>query len=457
MSVSHFLRAGLLAASVLAFPISAKAETLTEALASAYTNNPDIASALLSVMSSSEGIALAKSGLLPQIGASADLSGTVVVPGGGAPVSRTGNFQVGLTYRQTIYDNLQTEAEIEQARAGVELSTYALANAEQNVLFSVASAYAGVIRDSQLVTLRQANVEFFEAQVRSAEDRLRIGEGTRIDVSQAQARLAQAVAAARAAVANLQTSQASYERYVGHRPENLTREFDFRGLLPNSIDDAIASAEARHPAILSARAAIRIAQAGSDAARAAFGPTLDLIGQIGAATTFGGPSAGTASSGSLRLTLSIPIYAGGALGASVRRANLEQMRSEVDAMSARDQVREAVITSWATLQNARAQIESANAAVTSGNLVLQGIIQERDVGQRTTLDVLNAQAELTTARESLIGATSSQFIASFALIAASGRLSAQELALPVRIRTGEGYTAEVEDVWQELRTIEVEE
>jgi outer membrane protein len=138
----------------------------------------------------------------------------------------------------------------------------------------------------------------------------------------------------------------------------------------------------------------------------------------------------------------------------VRKANLEQIQSEVDALSARDQVRESVISAWASVQNAAAQIQSAQSAVASGQLVVEGTIRERDVGQKTTLDVLNAQAELTSAREALISASASRVIASFALLAAAGQLSAPGLDLNVKVHSADGYIATVEDVWQELRAID---
>ena len=194
--------------------------------------------------------------------------------------------------------------------------------------------------------------------------------------------------------------------------------------------------------------------AGSDAAKAAFGPTLNLIGSLCGIGCFGQNPEQGGMTGSVGLQLSIPLYAGGALGASMRKANLEQIKSEVDALSARDQVRESVISAWSTLQNATAQIESANSAVASGQLVVEGLIQERDVGQRTTLDVLNAQAEVISAREGLISATSSKVIASFALLAAAGRLNPIDLGLNVEVKSGEAYTAKVEDIWQELRAID---
>lgn len=452
------LRAGALAVALVGLMSStAYAESLRSALESAYRNNPDIMSALLSVKSSAENIALAKSGKLPTIGASASIGGSWSLPQGG-DFNTSYSSSVGVSYNQTLFDNYKTEADIEQARAGTQVAKYALRNAEQNVLLSVVQAYFAVIRDTQLVQSRADNMAFFDAQVSSSEDRLRLGEGTRIEVSQAKARQAAAVSSYRAAIASLQTSQASYERWVGKKPTNLTSDFNFGTMLPTSIDSAVASAEERHPALLSARAAIRVSQAGSDAAAASFGPTLGLVAGIEASNgwTSGGQNPGSSGSigGSTRLSLSVPIYSGGALSASLRKANIEQIKSEVDALSARDQIREAVISSWSTLQNATAQIESANASVESSQLVVDGTIQERDVGQKTTLDVLNAQAELTSAREALITARATRMIAAFSLLSASGQLNPERLGLNVAVHSADGYIATVEDVWAELRAID---
>ncbi|MNL46877.1 Outer membrane efflux protein BepC precursor [compost metagenome] len=141
------------------------------------------------------------------------------------------------------------------------------------------------------------------------------------------------------------------------------------------------------------------------------------------------------------------------MGSSVRQANLNQIKSEVDAMSAYDQIRESVISAWTGIQSANAQITAAQAAVSSSNTVLDGVIQERDLGTATTLDVLNAQADLTSAREALINASNNKTIATFSLLSAMGRLTAQDLGLQVEIKTAVPYTQAVEDVWQELRTV----
>jgi outer membrane protein len=431
-------------------PAMAHAETLREALTSAYINNPTILSSLLNVEATAENIALAKAAKLPTIAGSASLSQSAAA---GFPLPSPSGT-VGLSLTQTIFDNFKSDADIEAARALTEASRYALQNSEQNVLLAVVQAYMGVIQYTQLTQLRQESVKFYQAQLQSSNDKLKIGEGTKLDVSQAQARLAQATASYESAVASLQTDQATFERYVGHKPKGLSSAFNLGKLMPRSVDVAVNEAVASNPAILSAKAAIRAAQANSDAANAAFGPTLSMAASAGA-TLFGGTSPGSeAPAGSLKFSLSVPIYAGGALGANIRKANISQVKSEVDALVARDQIKEATITAWATLQNANAQITSGNSAVSSGQLALQGEEQQRDVGQATTLDVLNAQAELETVQEGLIAANASRVIASYALVAATGHLTAADLGLNVQVKTGEDYIAKVEDVWAELRALD---
>lgn len=449
MRIKSVLKAAIAAGVVSFATISAHAESLRDAMASAYTSNPNIASALISVKVSAEDIAIRRSGKLPSISASADYGYNWSVVGGTRTQSNT--TSLGITYRQTLFDNLQTDASIEQARALTVVAAQSLRNAEQNVLLNAATAYLNVIRDTQLVQLRGEAMAFYQAQVNSANDRLQIGEGTRIDVSQAEATLAQSVASYRDAIASLQVSQGSYARWIGHNPQNLSMGFDFGGSLPTTLNQAISLAEAQHPAILSAQAQIRAAQSGSDAARAAFGPTLDLIGSICAIQCFGGTTTGM--SGSVRLTLSIPLYAGGALGASLRQANLRQIQTELDALATRDQVVEAVISAWNGVQNADSQITSAQATVNASQAVLNGVIEERNVGQSTTLQVLDAQANLTSAREVLISASSSKLIASFSLLSAVGRLTADDLNLAVQIQSADGYVQNVEDVWAELRSV----
>jgi outer membrane protein len=443
-----------LVASALALVLAAasvggaQAQSISQALTTAYDHAPDLQAALLSAKSAAENVALAQAGKRPTIGASISGSHNWNLVGG--TVSESNSLTTGLSYNQTIFDNFKTDAQIEAARAGAEAAEYQIRNTEQNVLLAVVQAYMSVLSDRQLVALRQENSNFFQAQLQSARDRLDVGEGTRIDVAQAEARLAQGDAAYRAALASLEISQATFQRYVGVAPQNLDSSHNFGRLVPSSLQAAISEAETGHPAILLSKAAIRAAQAGTDAAQASFGPTASVTGQVGSRYS-DGPTDGF--SGSIGFQITIPLYAGGAIGANVRKANIEQIKSEVDAMSAYDQIREAVISAWAGIQSADAQISAANSAVSAGRTVLDGVIQERDLGTRTTLDVLNAQAELTTAREGLINASTNKVIATFSLLSAMGRLTATDLGLAVEVKSAVRYNQAVEDVWQELRTV----
>ncbi|WIJ23900.1 TolC family outer membrane protein [Devosia sp. RR2S18] len=424
---------------------------MTQALTAACSFSPELQSAVLQAKASAENIAQALSQKRPTIGAS--LSGNYNWSMVGGQFNDSQSLTTGLQYNQTIFDNFQTDARVEAARAGAEIARHQIFNTAQNVLLSVVQAYMSVLSDRQLVALRQENLEF-QAQLQSAQDRLEVGEGTRIDVAQAEARLAQGRAAYQAAISSLEVSEATFQRYVGASPGSLGASHNYARLIPSSIQAAIAQAEANHPAILISKAAIRAAQAGSDAAQAAFGPTASLTGQVG--TRWTGPSGAPTDgmSGSVGISITIPIYAGGAIGSGVRQANLEQIQSEVDAMSAYDQIREAVISAWAGIQSADAQIAAANSAVPAGSEVLEGVIQERDLGTRTTLDVLNSQAELINARKAGINASTQKVVATFSLLSATGQLAGQELCQSLGIEEVVDYTQTVEDVWQELRTVE---
>lgn len=450
MRVSKSVLAGILMAGLSLVAVEARAQSLAQALAAAYTVSPELESALLDIKQAAENIAIGQARQRPTIGASLD--GNVSSTLNNGLFLNSQQLNAGVSLNQTIFDNNRTNAAIEQARALADLSKYQMANTEQNILLSVVEAYMNVLRDSQLISLRQENVSFFQAQRQSSEDRLEVGEGTRIDVAQAQARLAQAQASLQAAQNSLQTSRATFQRYVGAAPQNLSSAHNFAQFIPRSIDEAIAIGERDHPALLVAKASIRAAQAGADAAHAEFGPNVTLNGQVG--TGYSTQQGNQGITGRIGFNLTVPIYSGGAIGAGIRRANLAQIQSEVDAQSAYNQIREAIIASWSGIQNADAQIGSAQAAVAAGQQVVDGVIQERDLGTRTTLDVLNAQAELTSARESLISASNSRVIATFSLLSAMGRLNARDLGLPVEIRNADNYVQTVQDVWQELRTVE---
>jgi outer membrane protein len=450
------MRVGATAVALLGFSMpGAHAESLRAALTAAYAHNPSITSALYAVKVAAENIALRKSAILPTIGASTTISNTVASGLTGGSISNTQKAQLGLSYSQTIFDNHKTDANVEQARALVEVANQQLRTTESTVLLDVVEAYMNVILNTQLVTLRTDTVTFYQSQVKAAQDRQNIGEGTKIDVAQAQASLASGIASQKAAVAALQAAQASYKHWVGHAPANLSSDFNYGTLIPATVERAMRIADSLNPSILAAKASIRAAQAGLDAANAEFGPSAALSGSVGPSFSSApaGSGGGAGFGGTVSLSVSLPVYAGGALGAGSRQASLSAVKSGLDAQAAKDAVDEQVVSAWTSLQNAAAQIAAAKSGVDANNLALQGVIQERDVGQKTTLDVLNQEATLQTAQEALITANANRVIAAFTLIAATGKMSPHDLGLRTATKSAQGYTSRVEDTWEEVRSL----
>lgn len=449
MSVFKVLRIGALALGIGLLPAAASAESIAQAMAHAYSNNPSLASSFLSVRAAQQRIRSAEGSRLPTIGAEASVGYTWTDAG------RTGpSDSLGLSYSQTLFNSGGSDAAILGAQASYEAAVQGARNVEQNVLLSVAQAYVNVLTNGRIVQIREENIGFVRAQLQSARDRLELGEGTQLDVAQAQASLAQAEAAYQGAVNNLRQAEANYVRWVGHEPRSLSSSYAFGNLLPASLDTAISAATTNHPALLASAAQIRAAQHSYDETVAGFGPTVSVSGQAG----MGGFTTNTvASQASISLRLSVPIFVP-TRDPAIEAANIGQIQSQVDGLATRDQIIEAVRQGWSGIQATTAQIESATAAVAASRLALQAVVDQNEVGQATTLDVLNARASLLTAEESLASAQAQRTIASYSLIAATGALSAANLGLPVQLRGADGQVVHAvkvpttpADAWGNLR------
>jgi outer membrane protein len=327
----------------------------------------------------------------------------------------------------------------------------ALRNVEQTVLFDAVAFYMNVLRDTAILNLERNNGEVIEEQLRQTRDRFNVGEVTRTDVAQAEARLAGARSRASAAEATLRGSIANFRRVVGVEPRRLAPGRPADALLPRNLDQAIASGLVEHPQIRSAMHSVDVAELDVKVAEGELYPTLGVRGAVSQRydVVGSGDSRGTASA---LATLTVPIYEGGEVYARVRQAKevAGQRRIEVDI--ARDNVRAGVITAWSQLEAARAQIAAAEAQVQAAETALTGVREEARVGQRTTLDVLNAQQELLSARVNLITAQRDRVVASYSILQATGRLNAQLLRLDVVKYDPKKHYDQVKDLWIGVRT-----
>ncbi len=444
---------------------AASAESLTEAMSSAYANNPELNAQRAGTRAADEYVPQALAQGRPTItgnlaaGFSANNTRARIYPTGmwQDNYTNTGSVQADIKIIQPIYAGGRIENGVNKAESAVKAAREQLRSKEQATLLDTASAYMSVILSGQVLDLRQSNVAFLQEQVRAANDRFSVGEGTRTDVSQAQAALAAATSSVSVAQADLLTARANYVKVVGHEPKGLRNPGPISKLLPAKMTAAVDASRTEHPAI---RAAIYNADTASynvAIQEGALLPTFGLQGSIG--STLAGSSTDATGADRVRsldasvaAVLSIPIYQGGGEYASVRQAKEELGQAKLQIDAARMSVDAALAQAWSTLESAKAQIVAAQASVTASRLALEGVVEEQKVGQRTTLDVLNAQSTLINARLSEVGAEAQLVVASYAVVAAMGRLDRERLGLSVPAYRPEHHYQQVRDKWIGLRT-----
>jgi outer membrane protein len=461
----RFLTAALMSATVLASTPS-MAETIFGAMAKAYNNNSTLNADRAGVRVTDEGVAIAKSGYRPTISATATISSTYrKIDGRGIGTAATGytdhgtsNTGVfGVTVNQMLFDGFTTKNTVSASKTQVLAQRENLRNTEQNQLYAAAQAYMDVYLTRQIVTLRQRNIEALDEQLRAARARFDVGEGTRTDVAQADAQKATAIAELNVAKSNEKTAEATYVQVVGEAPGRLERAPAAKRSLPRSMDEAYAVAENTHPAILATRYAVDAAGYTVKATEGELLPQVNLLGEISRDEIFGdaselSTSSNNSTSASAQLRVTVPIYNGGRTSARVRQGKetVAQRRIEVDV--ARDSVRQAIASAYAEMEAAKASIIAQRTAVAAAQLALNGVIEERKVGQRTTLDVLNEQTNVLTAQINLVQSERNAVVTSYAALLGAGRLTASQIGLQVAEHRPEEHYDAVKDKWIGLRT-----
>lgn len=427
-------------------------QTLTDSLAAAYSTNSELNSARSQLRAIDENVALARSGNRPLIeGLFQHRNSTTRTLGdfGGTSGTRPTSIQIRLT--QPLFQGFQVRNRIRGAEAAVNAQRASLQNTEQDILLDVVTAFEDVVQNRSIVSLRESDVSFLEEQVRAAQDRFEVGEGTRTDVSQAEARLAQAQSALAFARANYEAAQAEYRRLTGLVPQNLVDNFEVEPLLPPSLEAAVNIGQESHPAIIAALFDVDVALFNVKELEGQYLPRVSLFGEAG--TTFNpGQGVDRQDAAAFGVDVTIPIYQQGRVSAQVRQAKEQLGTSRIQVDFTRDIVRQNTVAAWASWRASVRSIFAARTGVFAAQLALQGVIEEQRVGQRTTLDVLDAQRELVQAQVTLVQAERDADVAAFSLLAAVGRLSAQRLGLAVDIYEPEEHYLAVKDEWFGLRT-----
>jgi TolC family type I secretion outer membrane protein len=441
--LKHWTRIILASAAFVVGAGQASAESLVEAMVSAYTGNPALKAERARQRGTDEQVPQALSGWRPTVTSEGSISNVwsdtnVVSSSEVTPKS----VSIGLS--QPIFRGFKTINGTKAAEANVEAGRQGLLTIEQDILFQAIQAYMNVIRDRQIVGLRQKNVGVLQKQLSAADERFKVGEITRTDVAQSRARVSGAQSNVASAKATLAASVANYINVVGHKPGNL--KYPKLAKLPNTLEAAQAAAEEINPNIL---AAAYVEEASRFDTEVAKGDLLPAVNLEASAKMTDNPSAGEGSSESARIegVLTIPLYEAGRVYSSVRQAKQVASQRRLEVIQAGRAVRESVSISWNNLTAAREIIRSAKEQVSAAELALDGVRQEYFVGSRTTLDVLNAEGEVVTARIALVSAERDQVVAAYQILGSIGRLTARDLALPVDYYDAEENYLDVRGKW----------
>ncbi|MGG7517513.1 TolC family outer membrane protein [Allorhizobium undicola] len=436
-------------------PLSASADTIFGAMEKAYANNPDLNSVRAALRATDENVTIAKAGFRPTLG----FQSTAVQ-------SSTGHFKPyaeglsnsfytvdnQLVLTQMIFDGFQTLNNVRSAESNVLSSRESLRANEIQILYSAAEAYSDVARDQQIEDIRRQNLKFLQEQLRAAQARLQVGEGTRTDVAQAEAQLAGAQAQLAAAIAQLKQSQATYVQIVGEAPKGVKQPARATKALPANLDSAVKLGMMQHPSVLAAQHAVSSAQYQVKSAEGSMLPGVSLQGTVGRHVTDDRPSSDRDySAATITARVQVPIYQGGSEYGQIRKAKENVGAQELQVDVARLSVQKQVTSAYAQMEAATAAISSGRKQVEAAKLALQGVIEERNVGQKTTLDVLNAQQVVLEAQESLVTYQSNQVVASYAVLAATGALTVKSQGLQVAEYHPEVHYEEVKDKWFGMR------
>jgi outer membrane protein len=403
------------------------------ALVRAYRNNPQVNAQRAQVRSTDENVPQALSAYRPKVALTASAgyqyADTLSVKGISSTAIARNDVHgtdpprsAGVTVTQTLFNGNQTANKTRVAESQVSGVREALRLMEETGLLSAATIYMDFLRDAAIVEVQRNNTMVLEQTLQQTRQRFDVGTVTRTDVAQAEAQLAAGKSQQLTAEANLVTTRANFRRIIGDEPANLAPGSPVDRFLPKSLPAAVELSLLEDPTVTAAMFGIDVNYLQVKINEGALLPTLSLVTSVQEAheQTLTAPKAFTASAVA---QVTAPVYRGGTEYSLIRQSkeNLAQQRLNLEMV--RDQTRANTVTAWGQLEAGKATVTSAQSQVTASEIALTGVRREATVGQRTTLDVLNAQQTLVNARVALVTAQHDRVVASYAMLSAVGRLS----------------------------------
>jgi outer membrane protein len=444
-------------AGMLALPAtSTRAESLPEALVKAYQTNPQLNAERARQRATDENVPQALAGYRPQIVASLSAglqSVRDLLPNNTIQTANLKPWTIGITVTQTLFNGFKTANSVRVAEFQVQSGREALRNVGQGVLLDAVTAYTNVLANQSLVEAQRSNVAFLRETLGIVQKRLNAGDVTPTDTSQAEARLSRGLADLNAAEVNLAISQATYAQVIGNPPSRLSPAEPVDRYLPRSRDEATGLAFKSHPAVLAAGFDVDVATTSISVAESSLYPTVTLQGNASKSRD-ADPTLGTFATDQASVVgqVTAPLYDGGTAASQTRQAKEVAAQSRLVLDQVRNQARTAATGAWVAHEGAKIAVSASESEVRAAGVALQGVQKEAAGGQRTTVDVLNSQQDLISAKARLIGAQRDRVIASYTLLSAIGKLDVKTLALNTPDYLSEVHYHQVRDAWHGLRT-----
>ncbi|MEM6305740.1 MAG: TolC family outer membrane protein [Pseudomonadota bacterium] len=430
----------------------AQAETLADALVSAYNHSGLLEQNRAVLRAADEDVAAANSALLPVLRWSGSFTQTygrtttvsTSFFGTNASQNRVDRVTATLSLigELLLYDWGATQLRVEASKETVLATRNTLIDIEQQVLLRAVQAYLSVIQSNELVALRNNNLRLLTQELRAARDRFEVGEVTRTDVALAEAQLANARSGLAAAQGDLLRAQEEFRNAVGRKPGRLTPPPRLPNV-GNDLEGDKALAVRTHPLIRAAQHQVATADLLVQAAEASMNPRVTLNGTISLQETFRGPE--DSRVGSIGIDVGQTIYQGGALSSAKRRAMAQRDAQRANLHVVQHNLQQGVGNAYAGLLSARAQLEASDRQIRAARIAFRGVREEATLGARTTLDVLDAEQALLDAQTTAVVARAQLYLAAYQVLAATGRLTARDLKLPVQIYDPEAYYNLVKD------------
>ena len=437
------------------------ADTIEAALIRAYQTNPQLNAQRSQVRVTDENVPQALSGYRPRVAvtASAGYQYTDVETKAGGNANVLVRSQVhgtnaprsaGLTVSQTLFNGNQTANRTRAAESQVSAAREGLRVLEQSVLLSAATVYMDYLRDSAIVEVQKSNVRVLEQTLKQTKDRFNVGEVTRTDVAQSEAQLAAGKTQLLTAESTLTTTRANFRRIIGSEPVALAPGSPVDRFLPPSLAAAVDLSLTQNPNVTAAMFGIDVSYLQVKVNEGALFPTVTLQTSVQQSyeqslTVFRSFGASAVAQ------LSVPVYQGGAEYSLIRQSKETLAQQRLNLEQVRDQARANVVQAWGQLAAGKAQVQSAQSQVAASEIALNGVREEAKAGQRTTLDVLNAQQALVNARVALVTAQHDRVVASYSVLNAVGRLSPIVLNLNTTVYDPSVHYHQVRDSWAGVR------